>query len=360
MKTDNRKKGQKPPPKWRVSFDKFVLKVKQILHFLRYDIWRLTENEVTGIRVRFYNLIKVIILSVRRYSEDELQHKASALTYYTLLSIVPVLAVFFGIAKGFGMQNNLQGELEYYFEAQSGLLSRLIVYIDSYLEHTKSGVFIGIGLILLFWTAMNLIGTIEKSFNDIWQVKKGRSYWRKFTDYFSMLLILPVLIISSSGISIFLSTKLSEFAHFDILSPFVQFALRFSPYVLTWILFTCVYIFIPNTHVKIKNAFISGIVTGTAFQLFQFFYIHGQIWVSKYNAIYGSFAAIPLLLLWVQLSWLIVLFGAELAFAGQNIEEYEFEKDSKHISRRFYDFLILVIASVITKRFSFRKSFGDY
>lgn len=351
MKQKRESNSNKKTNRLLIFFNKIGLWGKNLFHFLTYDIWRITENEVTGMQRKLINLIKVVFLSIRRYNEDELQNKASALTYNTLLCMVPILAIFFGIARGFGLQKNLQDELGTYFEAQSEVLNRLTIFIDSYLEYAKGGVFIGIGLFFLFFTAMSLISTIENSFNDIWQVKKGRTYLRKLTDYFSMLLILPILIIASSGISVYISTQMSEYQLY-ILDPLWKILLRLSPYFLTWILFTCIYIYLPNTKVKIKNALFAGIVTGTTFQLFQFFYIHGQIWVSKYNAIFGGFAALPLLLLWLQLSWLIVLFGAELAFAGQNIENYDFETDSKHITRRYKDFLIVVVASVIAKRFA--------
>ncbi len=346
-----KKKQPKPQQQASPFFCRISEFFKMLWHFFTYDIWRLTENEVSGIQHKLINLIKVVFLSVRRYNEDDLQNKASALTYNTLLCIVPIFAIIFGIARGFGLQKNLQDELGYYFEAQSDILKKMTVFVDSYLNYTQTGVFIGIGLFFLFFTAMSLITTIENSFNDIWQVKKGRTFWRKLTDYFSMLLILPTLILSSSGISIYISTQISEYQLF-FLDPLLKIIIRFSPYVLTWLLFTCIYIYLPNTKVKIKNAMLAGIVTGTVFQIFQFFYINGQIWMSKYNAIFGSFAALPLLLLWVQFSWLIVLIGAELAFAVQNIENYDFETDTKHVTHRYKDFLIIVITSVIAKQFA--------
>lgn len=124
------------------------------------------------------------------------------------------------------------------------------------------------------------------------------------------------------------------------------------PFVLTWMMFTGLYIFMPNTKVKFKNALISGVIAGTAYQFFQYLYINGQIWVSNYNAIYGSFAALPLLLLWLQLSWTICLFGVELTYAGQNIRYFSFDKDTKNISRRYRDFIFLVVMSAIAKRFT--------
>jgi membrane protein len=139
---------------------------------------------------------------------------------------------------------------------------------------------------------------------------------------------------------------------FVVLAPILKFLVRMIPYVLTWFMFTALYIFIPNTKVKFKHALISGIVAGTAYQAFQFLYISGQISVTKYNAIYGSFAAIPLFLLWLQISWTICLFGAELTYSSQNIKNFSFEKDTKNISRRYRDFLSILIMSLICKRFA--------
>jgi membrane protein len=204
---------------------------------------------------------------------------------------------------------------------------------------------------MLFWSVLALIGNIEDVFNEIWQVKKSRSYYRKFTDYFSLFLILPVLMIASSGLSIFITTMLSSLSFQQILGPLVTFVLQLSPYVVTWLSFVFLYIFLPNTKVRFKHAIIPSIITSIIFQFFQFLYINGQIWVTSYNAIYGSFAALPLLLLWLQLSWLITLFGAMLTYSSQNVQNYNFEKDTKHISRRYKDFVTLLITSIVVKRF---------
>jgi membrane protein len=215
----------------------------------------------------------------------------------------------------------------------------------------KGGIFVGIGIILLLWTVLNLISNIENCFNEIYLVKKSRSYYRKITDYFSFMLLLPIFIVCSSGLSIFVSTVFSTLKEYHLFTPFLGSLIKAAPYILTIFLFTGLYIFLPNTKVKFKNAFYAGIFAGILFQTFQYIYISGQIWVSKYNAIYGSFAALPLLLLWLQTSWFICLLGAELAYAGQNIQDYEFEADSKNISRRYKDFITLSVLSIIVKRF---------
>lgn len=204
---------------------------------------------------------------------------------------------------------------------------------------------------MLLWTVLNLIDNIEITFNRIWQVKKARSVYRKITDYFSMLLLMPILIVVSGGVSIFMSTALQGMSDFVLLAPILKFLIQLIPFVLTWLMFTGLYVFMPNTKVRIKHALISGILAGTAYQTFQFIYISSQLWVSRYNAIYGSFAALPMFLLWLQISWTICLFGAELTYAGQNIRHFSFDKDTKNISRRYRDFISVLIMSLIAKRF---------
>lgn len=330
---------------------KIIEKLKDLWQFVSYDIWRITDSEVSKKRSLLYDIIKTITLSVRRFTKDGIANKASALTYSTLLSIVPLLAILFAIAKGFGFSNLVESQLRSGMEGQSAAVEIILSFIDSYLEHAKSGVFLGVGITLLLWTVINLIANIEKTFNQIWQVKKQRSLYRKITDYFSMFLLLPILIVVSSGISIFMTTIINDVTNFILLAPLGKFLIRLIPFALTWFMLTGLYIFMPNTNVKFKYAFFAGVVIGTTYQVFQYLYINGQIWVTKYNAIYGSFAAIPLLLLWLQMSWTIILFGVELTYAGQNIDDFSFEKDTESISRRYRDFLCLLVLSLICKRF---------
>ncbi len=329
----------------------FIGKIRKLWHFFSYGIWRITEHEVSGIRNYLINIVKSIILTIRFFISDRLSQKASALTYNTLLAIVPVLALILAISKGFGFQDLLEQQLTEFFPGQQDMITKVFVFVTNYINQTKNGLFVGIGLVFLIWTIIGLIGNIELAFNHIWQIKRSRTYFRKFTDYLSILLILPILMVLSSGLSIFITTSI-KLPYFQfIFDPISVMIFKIAPYVITSILFTTLFIIIPNTRVRFMNAFWAGIVSGIAFQIFQYFYISGQIWVSKYNAIYGSFAALPLLLLWVQLSWLICLFGAELTYASQNIKNFSFEQDANNISRRYYDFILILIATLIVKRF---------
>lgn len=256
----------------------------------------------------------------------------------------------FAIARGFGFDSLVESQFRSGVASQQAEL--IISWINSYLEHAQSGIFIGVGLVVLLWTVLILTDTIERSFNAIWQVKRPRSVMRKITDYFSMILLLPILIVVSSGLGIFMSTYIKDMENYVVLAPIVKFLVRLIPYVLTWSMFTALFIFIPNTKVKFSHAWLPGIIAGSAFQAFQYFYINSQIWVSSYNAIYGSFAAIPMFLLWTQISWTICLLGAEMCYISQNLSSFNFGKETANISRRYHDFFCTIILSSICKRFA--------
>ena len=232
----------------------------------------------------------------------------------------------------------------------------VISWINSYLQHAQSGVFIGVGLIMLLWTILILTDNIELSFNAIWQVKHPRTVFRKITDYFSMILLLPLLIVISSGLTIFMTTYIKDMENFLVLAPVLKFLVRMIPYALSWGMFIGLFIFIPNTKVRLQHAWLPGILAGSAFQAFQYFYINSQIWVSNYNAIYGSFAAIPMFLLWTQISWTICLFGAEMSYVSQNLASFNFGKETANISRRYHDFFCTIILAAICKRFCEEKA----
>lgn len=321
--------------------------IKRIIRFLTYDIWRFTRDELSAKRMIFYNIIKSFVLVFRNMDSTELNTRAAALTYKTLLSIVPILAVMFAISRGFGLQDVVERELVKYFEGQADLIVRAMSFIDKSLEYAKGGIFLGIGIVILLYTVVNLLSSIEDNFNTIWNIKKGRTYYRQFTDYLALIVIAPVFLICNAGFSIILSNT----ANMELIGYVVSPVIKIIPFALTILLFTFFYIYIPNTKVRFVPALIAGTFAGIAFQIFQMLYISGQVWISKYNAIYGSFAALPLLMLWLQLSWFILLFGVQLSYAYQNVDKFSFEQETKNISRRFKDFVLLAIASLIVKRF---------
>jgi len=330
--------------------------LKKTLKFIKYDIWRIQARQLPRKKSLWLNPLRIILLALRGFAEDKCTLRASALTYYTLFSIVPVVALAFGIAKGFGLEKILERQLIEKFHGHEEVLSFVLNFANRLLDNTKGGVVAGIGVVILFWTVIKLLGNIETSFNDIWGIKQARPIGRKFTDYLAFMLICPFLFILSSSATVFLSSKLQYLAQnydiFGIFNTAAMLIIEILPYCVIWLLFSFIYIFMPNTKVNLSSGIIAGILAGTIYQLIQMVYIASQIGVSKYNAIYGSFAALPMFLFWVQISWLIVLFGAEISFACQNVETYEFEPDSLRVSNNFKHRLTLLILNLIVKNFA--------
>jgi membrane protein len=269
---------------------------------------------------------------------------------------VPVAAMAFGVAKGFGFEKMLESQLRAKLAGHEEIVDNVVQFSHSLLESTKGGLLAGIGVIVLFWAVIKVLGQIEESLNDIWGIKEQRPLGRKFGDYLSLMLICPVLIILSSSVTVFVTTQvtliLEKITILGAFSPIVFFLMKLLPYSILWGLFTFLYIFMPNTKVRFTSALLAGIITGTIFEVVQWAYITFQVGAAKYNAIYGSFAAFPLFLVWLQLSWLIVLYGAELSFAHQNVDTYEFEPDALQASRRLKTLLSLQIAQRVIRNFA--------
>lgn len=247
---------------------------------------------------------------------------ASNLTYSTLLAFVPILAVVFAIARGFGYSIYIEDWFKTSLSSQPEAAETIIGFVNSYLIHTQKGVFLGIGLLFMLWTTLMLISNIESTFNDIWQVKRQRSIFRTITDYVALLFLIPIVIVISSGLSLLVAALNHQLKDIIVLGPIMSLSIKLSPYILLSIAFTSLYVFMPNTKVKLKSAIFPGMLAGMSMQLFQSIYINSQIWISNYNAIYGSFAIIPFFLLWLQASWIICLIGAELAYSRQNSEYF--------------------------------------
>ena len=250
--------------------------------------------------------------------------QASALTYSTLLAIVPMLAVVFAIARGFGYNKYIEVWFREVLASQPQVADAIISFVNSYLIHTKSGIFLGVGLIFMLYTVLMLVNNVEETFNQIWQVNNSRPILRSFANYLAMFFLFPIIIVISTGLSIFMETVAGKMDDFVILEPIVHKLFSFFPFMLMSLLFIFLYVYMPNTKVRFSCAIIPGILAGLAMYLLQIAYIHSQLWVTGYNAIYGSFAALPLFMLWVQISWAICLFGAQLTYTNQNLNRIGF------------------------------------
>ena len=328
------------------------IRVKNIINFFEKDLWRISEGDVSPFRFLWLEVLKKVVLAIRFFTAKRVLQKAAALTYSTLLAIVPIMAVVFAIARGFGYSRFIEVWFRQAFESQPQAAEVIIGFVNSYLVHTKSGVFLGIGLIFMLYTVLMLVSNVEDAFNEIWQVTKPRSIFRTFTDYLAVFFVFPIFIVVTSGISIFVATIANSMPDFQLLGSTLRFLIDLSPYVLMSAMFIALYVFMPNTHVKISCAIVPGILAGIAMQGLQIFYIHSQMFLSSYNAIYGSFAALPLFMLWVQISWTICLFGAELCYTNQNLDYYDYDANTREISHRYRLMLAALLMSHICKRFA--------
>ena len=327
--------------------------------FLNTDIWRLQARKLSPRRSFWIRQLRICLLAIRRFNLDKCNLRASALTFYSLLSVVPVVAMAFAIAKGFGVEKILAQQLMAKMEGHEEVAQRIIDFAQSLLANTKGGAIAGVGIVVLFWTIIKVLGNIESSFNDIWGVKIARTLGRKLADYLSIMLICPVLIILAGSVTILLTTRiasmLERLSFLGFLANVLLALLKLVPYGVIWLVFTFIYVFMPNTKVELKSALWGGILAGTVYQLVQLVYIKFQIGVSSYGAIYGSFAALPLFLVWLQLSWVIVLLGAEASFAHQNVATYEFEQDCLTVTPAFKRTTALAVMALCVKNFAQAK-----
>ena len=285
--------------------------IAKITHFITVEVWRLRLKDLSRTKSFLIKHLRVILLTLRGFDEDKCQLWASALTFYTLLSIVPILAMAFGIAKGFGLERNLERQLLDRFPGQEEVFVRILEFAQKLLVETRGGLIAGIGVALLIWTVVRVLSNVESSFNHIWGIKEQRALGRKFSDYLFIMFISPILLVISSSLTVFITTQVTSItqriAFLSFFNPFIYFSLNVLPYAIMWGLFTFIYIFIPNTKINIVSGLLAGVIAGTLYQATQFAYITFQLGVAQYNAIYGSFAALPLFLVWLQISWFIVL-----------------------------------------------------
>lgn len=321
----------------------------------KQKIWDVPLQSLPLHKALWIKFLRIIHLTLLGFTKSQIQQGASSLTYYSLLSIVPVIALLIGIARGFQLEENLKAWLASRFVGQQEVIGQLFTFANASLHQIKQGVIAAIGLVIILWSAMKILMNVEFVLNDIWEVQRSRSIARKFSDFLAMMVIAPLLFFISSSVTLYLSARISALEGqgqvFRDIGPFLFPILNLTPYLLICGLFTFVYIFLPYTDVQFKPALYAGLIAGISYQLLQWIYVRFQIGVVSYNAIYGTFAAIPLFLIWMQLSWMVFLIGAKLAFAFQNVDAYEFVTEDYQLSNRCRSILALRITHAVVHRF---------
>lgn len=322
--------------------------IKKIIDFVTHGIWQKKDSDYQSNRARWAaRQFKILIFMIRGFGEHDVNVRSAALTFYTVMSVVPIAALVFGIMKGFGMDANLSNYLYSNFPQYGPVIEQVLDFANNLLMRTKGGVIASVGFVVLLWSVMRVFGNVESAFNHIWEVRHERSFARKFSDYITVIFVAPIMWLISYGVLRQLRTQFLG----DSNSVFMDILFGMISLVAIWIMFAFIYRVMPNTKVKIRNAIMAGIIAGTAFQLFQVGYFYVQAKMTSYNAIYGSFAALPLFLIWVQTSWQILLSGAELSFAYQNIAHYEQEREALTMNYDMKRKVMVAVMATVIKHF---------
>ncbi len=317
--------------------------IQKIKHFLYLDVWR--EESVSRKENILHTLARRLYLSVRFFVERGHMDYTTQLSFNTVLAIVPVSALLFAVGKGFGLSDYIVKVIHEALGAQPQVADSLIRLADSYLSHAQTGVIIGIGLVIMLYSIFSLIYNVEYVFDKIWQVKTKRSIGQVVIDYTAMIFLVPIVIIVLSGIGIFVYGFADHIPNFRGMSYISMISINI---LIPWALLSCIFIalniMVPNTHIRFKAVWFPSILEGGAMLLLQSFFVNGQIFLTSYNAIYGSLAVLPLFMLWMLASWYIILFCAEICYLNQNEQYYEYMIRTRDISHRklmMYSGLIL-------------------
>ena len=320
--------------------------------FVQYDLWRHPHVKTQDPKKRlWYRVLQTVILVARGFKNQALVVRANSLSFALLFAFIPMLALIYAIARGFGFEEMVSEQLAGSFLAEANVAPVLLEWVERYLETARGGLFVGIGLVVLIWAVYAFFNMLENSFNSIWNVKKTRSFARRMTNYVMTLLLVPILVVVTSGISIFLNSTEILASVLSAIEPLRKFMLRFIPFVATSAVFTWIFMAIPSTQVKFSSAIIPGVLMGFLYQVVQALSMFLVVLFTRMSIVYGAFSAIPLVLIWLHITCWLLLIGAELAFAIQNNELFAYERDLETISRRYKDYVMLYLLSVIIRRF---------
>ena len=324
---------------------------RKIYLFITRDIGRTRGHEVSTSKRLGLGTLKTIVLAVKGFNQNDINMRANSLTYSMMFAIVPIMALIIAVARGFGFESIIEDWLNQSFLSSYNIVPTIMGFVNRYLETAQGGAFLGIGLVILLWAVYSFFRNVESSMNKIWEVEQSRSIVRQFANYLTILIMVPILIVLSSGVSIFFSTHAGEMAISAHFSKLHEILLKSIPWLSTCLMLTLLYWIVPNTKVRAASAIAPGLLIGSIVYLLQSLSVYLIMFLSRTSIVYGTFAAIPLLLTWLQWTCLLILTGAELSYSIQNKEKLDFAADTVRMSRRYKDYLTLYICQQIIQRF---------
>jgi len=327
----------------------------RVRKFLTNDVWLLEVDKLPRFKGIIYKQLQLTIYVWREFWRDSSLLRASGLTYTTLLTLVPLLALMFALLKGLGVQKALE---PFFLERLTGGSHPITERIMEYVSRIHVGSLGTLGITFLFLTMILVLTNIEMAFNQIWQVDRGRPWLRKCSDYLGLVVILPVAMFVSVSLMTFVKSHLvtQELLSIDLLGRIYVYLLKIAPFFVMWLAFSFIYLFMPNTRVNPISASAGGIIGGTLWQVCQWAYIHYQFGFRTYGAIYGALSQLPMLLIWIFVSWIILLLGAEIAFAHQNLARFRLRqrwRAQPTVNRSYWGLQLLLL---VCERFEAGKS----
>jgi membrane protein len=293
----------------------------RVRKFTGTDVWLVEVDKLPRLKSVFYKQLQLTLYVWREFWQDNSLLRASGLTYTTLLTLVPLLALMFALLKGLGVQKALE---PFFLERLTGGSHPITERIMEYVSRIHVGSLGALGITFLFLTMILVLTNIEMAFNQIWEVDRGRPWLRKCSDYLGLVVILPAAMFVSLSLMTFVKSHLvtQELLSIDLLGRIYVYLLKIAPFFVMWLAFSFIYLFMPNTRINPISASAGGIIGGTLWQFCQWAYVHYQFGFSTYGAIYGPLSQLPMLLIWIFVSWIILLLGAEIAFAHQNLARF--------------------------------------
>ncbi len=311
-----------------MDFIIFADMIRKIIDFLTLGVWQKGRDDLSGRGWWAVRQLRIVIFTARGFGRHDTAMRSAALSFFTVMSLVPILALVFVIFKGFGMEAAFNDYLYNLFPNYRPLVDQIVVFIGNLLGRTRGGIMAVSAFFVLIWAVIQVFGNVEGAFNKIWEVKRLRSFARRFSAYMALIIIVPILLLAANSLFVGIRRRVEIFT--GNVGAEILFGL--AGVVLVVLMFSLIYYVLPNTDVKYRHALKAGVVAGIGFSVFQVVYVFAQGSLSSYNAIYGTFAAIPLFLLWLQNSWQILLFGGELSFAMQNVHDFVAEREAKSLS----------------------------
>ena len=299
---------------------------RRLKDFINEDIWKIELEELSKARARFIRYMKILLITIRTFSAEKIGFQAVALSFFSTMSVVPFIAIVFAITGGLGLADVLQEFLYGYFENSQQVVEFIIGSARNIIDSSHGGGMGAVSALLFAWIVVWMMLSVERVFNNVWKVTRNRNIFKRLSYVIGMLLIAPFVIMIFFSGTIFYSNALELLGLDSEQLGIFRTAIAWLIFgVIVTFTFSAMYKFIPNAEVEYGAALRAAIPAAIAFTVMNYLYLETQVMVTRLNAVYGVFAAVPLFMIWINVGWYIILIGSELSYAFQHVENYNID-----------------------------------